>query len=220
MGEIDVTANQNLQLQIEKETPAKEFPIFYENDSDDNLKPIGTIDDLRQWYQNYRLQYVNELTEIESSFEIIEETTHNLSAGYIGGTLDTLEWIVRGSTNLLSPSTWFSWGSSSNTENSKILEFPVIQTNWYWRQQKRILRFTEDGIEKVHPITNEIRSKRAYSALESLVVTNGIFLNFTFLEDLLKTVHEYYQVSPSITNTLIQRLLLKIPKLPVHYDTE
>ena len=137
LQEIDISANNSLQLQIQQETKFTGYPVFYEG----HLKPIGDIEELQKWYFNYKLKYANELNEEEDSFEILKPSTEinedstNISTGYISGTLDTLEWLVRGSTSILSPSSWFSWGSNSSTNKEKQIEFPVVQTNWYWRRK-------------------------------------------------------------------------------------
>lgn len=137
LEEIDVTNNPSLQSQIQKETACTEFPIFYEN----HLTPIGPLVKLKQWVENYKWMIAEELSEQEKSFQILEEdvvdTPKNekaVSAGVVGGTLDTLEWIMRGSSSLLSPSSWFGWNSTNLPEQTESHEFPVVRTNWYYRR--------------------------------------------------------------------------------------
>lgn len=142
LQEVDISANNILQTQIQQETEFTGYPVFYE----DHLKPIGDIKELRKWYLNYKLKYANELTEEENSFELLEPSVQinedtDIPTGYIGGTLDTLEWLVRGSSNILSPSSWFSWGSRSSSSKQQEIEFPVVQTNWYWRRKwKKVIK--------------------------------------------------------------------------------
>ena len=69
-------------------------------------------------------------------------------------------------------------------------------------------------------MTKQVRSSRPYPTLTGLVVTNGVFLNFTFLEELLNVVHEYYQIAPTHTDTVVEILQAKLPELSVRFESE
>lgn len=49
-------------------------------------------------------------------------------------------------------------------------DFEVVQTNWYGRHQKRILRVTPDALLRVHPMTGQVRKRVPLSDITSVVV--------------------------------------------------
>ncbi len=67
--------------------------------------------------------------------------------------------------------------SSSNNSNddddgdARELEFEVVQTNWYGRQQKRLLRVTAGELLRVHPMTGDVRKRVLLQDITSIIVT-------------------------------------------------
>lgn len=51
------------------------------------------------------------------------------------------------------------------------IDFEVVQTNWYWRQQRRTLRVAQNELLRVHPMTGEIRKRVPFSDISSLVIS-------------------------------------------------
>ena len=50
-------------------------------------------------------------------------------------------------------------------------DFEVVQSNWYGRQQKRLLRVTDAQLQRVHPMTGEVRHAVPFASLVALGVS-------------------------------------------------
>jgi len=70
------------------------------------------------------------------------------------------------------------------------VEFEVIQVNWYWRQQKRILRFSHDKMFRLNPFTKDLRAVHKYSNIQKITITGTTFMTITFSDG---NQPEYYQ---------------------------
>mmetsp|Transcript_29143 Transcript_29143/g.49823 ORF Transcript_29143/g.49823 Transcript_29143/m.49823 type:complete len:329 (+) Transcript_29143:22-1008(+) len=107
-------------------------------------------------------------------------TEEHLDLGIMGQTLEGLERSVvgissymRSAMNIvgLSPPTEQSLDSPDHplARKKRILgEYKVIQTNWYYRQQTRILRFFPEYFARVHPLTDSVRSTHDYTSIEEV----------------------------------------------------
>lgn len=91
------------------------------------------------------------------------------------------------------------------TDRRPIAEFKVIQTNWYYRQQTRLLRFFQNCFVRVHPITDAVRSVHSYSDVTK-VATFGAS---TFALEFEDAPQEYYQ--SAFTNSIVELLRERIP---------
>jgi len=138
----------------------------------------------------------------------------------VGYALETGKWAISGvSTAVSSVMNYFSWGSSPITmephkEFKEFAEFTVIQINWYWRQQKRILRFLKDRFSRLNPFTNELRVTHKYSTIKSISVTGKTFMTINFNDESLT---EYYQTVD--TDQIVQIITSKIT-IPVTFLKE
>lgn len=48
-------------------------------------------------------------------------------------------------------------------------EFWVVQVNWYYRRQSRVLQFFERIFRRINPINNTVRAVRPYSDIKSFL---------------------------------------------------
>jgi len=65
-----------------------------------------------------------------------------------------------------------------------------MQINWYWRQQKRILRCSKDRFLRINPVTKELRAMHYYRTIQDIVVTGKTFITISFNDS---SAPEYYQ---------------------------
>lgn len=104
-----------------------------------------------------------------------------------------------------------------NKDGTNYTEFEVIQINWYWRQQKRILRFANDKVFRLNPFTKELRAVHKYTNIEKITVTEKNFITIFFNNE---TQPEYYQSQEM--ETILSVILSKTKHLsiPVTYVNE
>jgi len=61
-----------------------------------------------------------------------------------------------------------------NEENLRpdenVSELPVFRTNWWWREQKRLIRFESTVFSRVDPKTNSLRASFDYSDIKQITV--------------------------------------------------
>jgi hypothetical protein len=48
------------------------------------------------------------------------------------------------------------------------VDFDVVHTNWYWRNQKRKFRFYDNEFVRIHPTHMDIRATHKYSTIQSI----------------------------------------------------
>ena len=66
------------------------------------------------------------------------------------------------------------------SSDSLLAEFPVMQTNWYYRQQARILRFYQNFFARVNPSNQEVRATHDYVHISKILKRGNTFtLQFT-----------------------------------------
>jgi hypothetical protein len=86
--------------------------------------------------------------------------------------LEGLEWAV------LKGATWLQGfvavpAAAGAEEEGRHSDFEVVQSNWYGRQQKRLLRVTDTQLQRVHPMTGEVRHAVPFAALVALGVSRS-----------------------------------------------
>jgi hypothetical protein len=139
--EVDVSCNPELENQLVSETGGRDFPLFYE----DHVRPIGSLESLEAWIHTRKASHNSELDQVVGSFEDLGGSGPSgpspsgdllqVSPGYLGSALNSLEWIARGTSSWFLPSV--SSQSSEGERSPRVLgEFSVIQTNWYWRGKR------------------------------------------------------------------------------------
>jgi hypothetical protein len=137
--------------------------------------------------------------------------------------LDTGKWAVDSvSSGLSYVASYFTWTSANRlgaspkevkNEKAGFLEFDVIQINWYWRQQKRTLRFLKDQFVRLNPDTKELRAVHKYENIQKVTVTGKTFFTISFSDD---SKPEYYQS----TDTAKILDVLLAAKIPLTHITE
>jgi len=93
-------------------------------------------------------------------------------------------------------------GGGAGNEGEEIKDFKVVQTNWYWRQQNRVLRFDlmNKTMYRYDPLDLSIRAIHPFSLLKDVTCYNSqYFFQLTFYkaENDPTLVYEYYTSSSS-----------------------
>jgi len=132
-------------------------------------------------------------------------TSHNSTgpsttdASYVIKAVETSKWVMKSA--ISSFSSYLSWNSPEvvstsppkeykDDKGSNYAEFEVMQINWYWRQQKRILRFSKDRFLRINPYSKELRAMHYYRTIQEIVITGKTFMTITFNDS---SAPEYYQ---------------------------
>jgi len=165
------------------------------------------------------IEYLSENKAI-SAFSQTKDVAVNL----VDKAVETGMWCMSGvGSALSSAASYFTWGNPAKIPHdpkleykSDNLEFEVIQTNWYWRQQRRLLRFLMDQFARINPLTHEIRSVHRYKDIDRVIITGKTILTIKFNDG---SQPEYYQ-SVDIEN-IVEVLLVKskpYANFPVTYQ--
>ncbi len=129
--------------------------------------------------------------------------------------LEGLEWAV------LKGATWLQGfvvapaPAGAEEEGRRHPDFEVVQSNWYGRQQKRLLRVTDAELQRVHPMTGEVRHAVPFGSLVALGVSkNGQTLQVMCRGDTEReVVTDTYQTVYS--KQIIDSIRKRHPKLQV-----
>jgi len=76
---------------------------------------------------------------------------------------------------------WYTWvfGKSPQTpiqKDEEDCQETVIMTNWYWKQQIRILRFEKTVYKRIHPKTLDVKQTHKYKDIKLINISgNTIF---------------------------------------------
>jgi hypothetical protein len=134
-------------------------------------QPLG---DLREFSQNLaalrRLvaQRIAAGLQSEHSSGIDEYSKATVSTGAVDGVMNLL---ASAASALWNPS---SSSSSSSRPTHSFIEFTVIKTNWFYRDQRRVIRFGTNGdFHRIEPKTNELRESIPYSSITDITVAPG-----------------------------------------------
>jgi len=121
----------------------------------------------------------------------LTEAKTNLNA--FGKAGEYLETHVRG---------WYSWlgwtpnvNASDDTNgeaDDSRKDIVVIHTNWFWKQQIRLLRFTQKQFMRTHPVTKEVKEVHQYTQVDKITITGNTFMIIYFLPS-LSISPEYYE---------------------------
>lgn len=85
--------------------------------------------------------------------------------------LEGLEWAMIKGVNWVS--SFLGNADTAPKEDKSGKEFEVVQTNWYGRQQTRLLRVRETELQRVHPMTGEVRFSVLLDKLVGLRISEG-----------------------------------------------
>lgn len=148
---------------------------------------IGDLDELKKYTPEQLLSILNEKPKEEEDSNIDGDKEEELSLGVLDQVLNVTEFLVSGvSTLAFLPVTGPMWALSAvwtgllgsrsknqndnnNNEKHQDIDFEVIHTNWYWRHLKRIFRFTDTKILRLHPkYLDNTRAAHEYNSVSSL----------------------------------------------------
>eukprot|EP01124_Arcella_intermedia_P015426 TRINITY_DN21922_c0_g1_i1.p1 TRINITY_DN21922_c0_g1~~TRINITY_DN21922_c0_g1_i1.p1 ORF type:complete len:328 (-),score=111.90 TRINITY_DN21922_c0_g1_i1:84-1067(-) len=93
---------------------------------------------------------------------------------------------------------WYNWigKNPSNTpvqsSQDDFQDVVVIHTNWFWKQQVRILRFYEHYFNRIHPNTLNVKETHPYKEVDKITITGNTYFIIYFLPS-SKKAPEYYE---------------------------
>lgn len=135
--------------------------------------------------------------------------------------LEGLEWVTRKGLSWVSSVVPAAVGFAPTPPSQPPLEprqqslpeYEVVQTNWYGRQQRRHLRVSDKAIERLHPMTGEVRNEVPLSELVCLTRTRqGLLVSFKSdieNEMITDTYHTSY------ADEIIQAVQRQVPRIRV-----
>lgn len=102
----------------------------------------------------------------EHSNNLDEYSRDPISTGAVDGVLNLLQSAAS--------RLWNSTTQPSSKTSHSFIEFTVIKTNWFYRDQRRIIRFGSNGdFYRIEPKTNELRESIPYSSISGITVAPG-----------------------------------------------
>jgi len=95
----------------------------------------------------------------------------------------------------------------SKKEEEESIDFDVIHTNFFWKQQ-RILKFYQENFYRVHPTSGEPRAVRRYDEITRITfVDNGnIIIRYT------NGMPDYIRCTPACLHTMVEIIQASSPK--------
>jgi len=223
--EQTVTYDYDLQGRIERESGSKTYPIIYCYN-----QPIGDVAKLEHWVQGELKEkqqavpfHIEEKMDIPQQVRVIpspilsREEPKSFPAIVQGPPVDSDddedEQIPNENNNNAADDLLDDFEIIANNDEP---EFRVIQINWYWRHQDRILRFFKEEFTRIEPKTHTIRETHQYKDISQVVVMNRECLNIWFHSDKTQTpVVEYYQTSKAAD--IVDLLISKNNRIKVEF---
>jgi len=195
---------QLLEIEKQKAKQQEKSQIVAEIDNsiaqlDKNLNSITSLLTARD---SVRLRHIDTNPKLSDFQNDIQNSPKHDQARIVNMAFGTGIWCVKGMGSAISSvASYFNWNalppklSSAPKEykdekGSNYIEFEVIQINWYWRQQKRILRFSSDKFLRLNPFTQELRAVHKYHSIQTIVVHGKTFMTISFNDE---SQPEYYQ---------------------------
>jgi len=182
---VVITCNQE-QIQKFQSTKPVEFPQIFLGD-----QVIGTVEEL------YGCELSGKLGDLLKNENLIvssivlgnkddiktdtADDPEKLELGVFDQWINAAEWTIKGMSN----GVWSTWqyvrkgSDAANQPEKKELnyvlqpndvEIEVIRTNWLWRNQKRVFRFTAKKFMRIIPDTKEIKETFEYTDVQELIM--------------------------------------------------
>lgn len=112
---------------------------------------------------------------------------------------------------------WTSWFSKAPvpyklTEGQFTKMVPVVQTNWYYRHQERVLGFTHDCLHRLNAQTHECRASHLYSTIREVETFSDVYFAIKFHGGVSS---EYYSCPKADLAEFVACLKEKVPDLSV-----
>ena len=136
-------------------------------------KPVGNYHKIVELNKNGTLrQYID---TPDSIVDLTREGASFIGQNVFDHCLDAAEYVISGvSTILWLPITILTWpfsgGKSQLSKQPMDVDIPVVHTNWYWRGLKRIFRFSNDRIIRIHPSHMDVRASHLYSSVDAIYI--------------------------------------------------
>jgi len=136
-------------------------------------KPVGNYDKITELNRNGKLRQY--LDTPDSIVDLTREGSSFIGQNVFDHCLDAAEYVISGvSTILWLPITILTWpfsgGKSQLSKQPMDVDIPVVHTNWYWRGLKRIFRFSNDRIIRIHPSHMDVRASHLYSSIDAIYI--------------------------------------------------
>jgi hypothetical protein len=143
-----------------------------------------------------------------------EQSTAELSLGVLNTALEKAENVL----SYLNPLNWFRGGKQSDKDES-VIELSVIHTNWYWRQQTRVMRLTKEHILRIHPKYGDVRAAQKYDEISKIVVKNKEYLIMYYKE----SSPDYFRATSAAIEKIVSTIKERAQKpddIQVEYVTK
>jgi len=116
------------------------------------------------------------ITTSEKPYPLIP--LQNSSLSMMSEVCDTAERALRFISSYINSIPTIPLSSEQDFEGVVIVE--VLQINWYWRQQRRNLKFLSTHFSKIHPYTNEVRGVYHYENITQLCLMGNTEITIVF----------------------------------------
>eukprot|EP00029_Vermamoeba_vermiformis_P005876 TRINITY_DN215_c0_g1_i1.p1 TRINITY_DN215_c0_g1~~TRINITY_DN215_c0_g1_i1.p1 ORF type:complete len:579 (+),score=239.80 TRINITY_DN215_c0_g1_i1:128-1864(+) len=140
-----------------------------------------------------------------------QQSTQELSMGVLNAALEKAENVL----SYLNPLNWFRGGKQTDKDDT-VIEFSVIHTNWYWRQQTRVLRLTKEHVLRIHPKYGDVRAAQKYDEINKIVVKNKEYLILYYKE----SSPDYFRATSAAIEKIVSTIKERAQKpdeIPVEY---
>jgi hypothetical protein len=130
---------------------------------------IGSLDELKEAHKSGRLQkLVDEDMKSSGNESDRMDCAPELQLNVLDKCLNAAETVLI----WLNPVSWL-WRSKPQEAPKDVVDFEVVQSNWYWRHQRRKLRFAQDFFLRLHPTHMDVRAAHKIDAIASISVSDA-----------------------------------------------
>jgi len=153
-----------------------------------------------------REQSPNDSSLAIADISAVTSTYTRWSMRYVGSAISSVANYLTATPSEIPPSI---------NKSPSYIEFEVVQINWYWREQKRILRFADDKFFRLNPFTKELRSVHKYFTIQRIIITGNNFMTISFNDDCQP---EYYKTDEM--DNMVSTIHSKCETIPISYVNE
>jgi len=174
---VDIGENRDLEdILVSLGLPLPQAVLAYQ--------PLGDLRDFSQNLASLRRFVARKIAaglQSEHSNTIDEYSREPVSTGAVDGVMNLLASAAS--------AIWKGSASSATRPSHSFIEFTVIKTNWFYRDQRRIIRFGTNGdFYRIDPKNNELRESIPYNTINGITVAPGR-LSLTLKNGLTPTFH-------------------------------
>lgn len=95
------------------------------------------------------------------------------------------------------------------------IEYEVLQLNWYFRYQPRLLRFSKDKFVRINPQTKEVRALHRYNQIMKIIVNGKTLMIIKFKDPAIQPECYESNFLEQILNTILKN---SVEAIPVCYE--